>query len=364
MATKRDTLKNDNEIKKNNHHFYFSFAGRIIFNTVLFFVFLGLGIYFVTKSFYLKDKEVITYREKSHVDYSVCLYDNQFYEEKCLKKDMKYVASLIDKVNLKFNYDFDIDAKEDIDFSYDIVAKLVISDKGGEKSFFEKSYDLLSNQKSNMRNSKTNSISENISIDYSYYNNLANNFRLSYGVDAESKLMVYMTVNKKNSSDDDLKLNGESVMYISIPLSQKAIDIELNYKDIDATNSLISEKNVILTNKFCIVLAFVSFFLAIVMMLKTLRKFPSYYANNVYDKHIGKILKEYDRLIAEASTMVSFDGKEVIKIKKFTELLDIHDNLGLPIMHYTVTKHVKSYFYIVHENVIYLHTVKAVDLEM
>ena len=369
MTIKKSDLQDENHVEFDNskalkHHFYFSFSARIFFNVMLFFVFLGLGIYFLSKSFYLKDRKIITYHEKSQVDYSVCLLENQFYEEKCLHKNMKYVASLIDNINLKFDYNFDIDEKEDVDFTYDIVGKLVISDKLGEKSFFEKSYNLLTGKVSKMQDGKTNSINEVLNIDYSYYNDLANGFRLSYGVDTQSKLIVYMTIKKSNTEDDKLILNNESVMYVSIPLSEKAIDIELNYKDINTTSSIMSGNNLILTNIFSIFLSIVSVVLAIVMMIKTMRKFPSYHSKNVYDKHVNKILKEYDRLIGEASTMISFDGKEVIKFKKFSELLDIHDNLGLPIMHYTVTKHVKSYFYIVHENVIYLHVVKAADLEM
>ncbi len=368
MANKKRDIKQD-DIKFDNseavkHRFYFSFTARIIFNVILFITFLGLGIYFLTKSIYLKNSKIITYREKSHVDYSVCLHSNEFYEENCLPKDMKYVARLIDNINLRFNYEFDIDENEDIDFNYDIVGKLVISDKTGEKSFFEKSYNLLSNKASSLKNGKVNTINESLDINYGYYNNLANSFRAAYGVDAESKLIVYMTIKKGNSSEDKLILNNESVMYISIPLSQKAIDIELNYKDINTTSSLMSEKNVIVANPFCIVLSVVSVILAVVMMIKTMRKFPSYHNNNVYDRHVNNLLKEYDRLIGEASTMISLEGKDVIKFDKFTELLDMHDNLGLPIMHYTVTKHVKSYFYIVHDNVVYLHVVKAVDLEM
>lgn len=361
---KQEIINDAKNYKTKRPHIYFSFMARIAFNIILFLIFLLLGIYFLTKSFYLKNKEVITYREKSQVDYSVCLLENQFYEENCLKKDMKYVASLIDKINLKFDYNFDIDENEDMDFTYDIVGKLVISDKLGEKSYFEKTYDLISSKKSNMRNSKSNYINENLSIDYAYYNSLANRFKSAYGVDVESKLVVYMTINKSDSSESKLILNNESVMYVSIPLSEKAIDIELNYKDINTTSSLVSGSNVVVANVVCIILSVISVVLSIIMMIKTIRKFPNYHAKNVYDKHVNKILKEYDRLIGEASTMISFEDKEIIKFKKFTELLDIHDNLGLPIMHYTVTKHVKSYFYIVHENVVYLHVVKAVDLEM
>lgn len=365
QAVSKNTKNSDEETftSPSKHKIYYSFAVRVFFSILLFLVLLFLGVYFLTKSIYYSGKKSIIYHEKSNVDYSVCLLDNQFYDEKCLKKNMKYVASLIDKINLKFNYTFDIEEEQDIDFTYDIYGKLVISDKLGEKSYYEKTYDLLSDKVSNLRNSKTNIINETLDIDYSYYNRLANGFKSAYGLDTTSKLVVYMTVKKAGAPGSNLSLNNDSVMFVSIPLSERSIDIELNYKDINTTSSLISKSNVTINNLLYILISALFIVFSIIVMLKMIKKF-FWHHNSEYDNYINKILKKYDRLIGESYTMVSFEGKEVVKFEKFTELLDVHDNLGLPIMHYTVTCHVKSYFYIVHENVIYLHVVKAVDLEM
>ena len=84
---------------------------------------------------------------------------------------------------------------------------------------------------------------------------------------------------------------------------------------------------------------------------------------SAYDKYINKILKEYDRLIAESSTLLSVEEKEIININKFTELLDIHDNLQKPIMYYEEKPHELSYFYISHDNVIYLYEVDSSTID-
>jgi len=84
---------------------------------------------------------------------------------------------------------------------------------------------------------------------------------------------------------------------------------------------------------------------------------------NKYDKFVKKIITEYDRLIVETETKPRLENKEIIKIRKFEELLDARDNLKRPIMYHTVTKHQKCYFYIEKDNTIYLLIIKAVDLE-
>ena len=82
-----------------------------------------------------------------------------------------------------------------------------------------------------------------------------------------------------------------------------------------------------------------------------------------YDKYINKILNEYDRLIVESTTEPDIKHSNIIKLPNFRELLDVRDNLKLPIMYYVVVKYHKSYFYIKNNNDIYLLINKAADLD-
>lgn len=82
-----------------------------------------------------------------------------------------------------------------------------------------------------------------------------------------------------------------------------------------------------------------------------------------YDKYINKILNEYDRLIVETTTAPDIENKNIIRIDSFNELLDVRDNLSLPIKYYIITKHQKCNFYINHNDELYLLTIKAVDIE-
>ena len=215
-----------------------------------------------------------------------------------------------------------------------------------------------------MVNANIQNIHEQIKIDYPYYNVLANSFKNQYGLDAESKLTVYMLVNKKNTENSNFVMDNDSVMNIAIPLSERSIDISLDYKEINETRNIVEKQNIAFKNivmfGISIVLIIISLFMLIIAMRcfnKLLRK------KSAYDKYVGKILKEYDRLIAESTTLMSFEGKEVININKFTELLDIHDNLQKPIMYYSVIEHESCYFYINNDNVIYMLMINKADLE-
>ena len=134
-SAKTDTkqTKRASELKNETHKsvkkpIYFSFAVRFTFLLVLFIAFLAISAYSLTKAVLFENEKIVSYKEKGNLDYSVCLFDNDFYEQKCINKDMKYIASLIDKVRVNYNYQFDINDNVNMVFNYNIKARLVITD--------------------------------------------------------------------------------------------------------------------------------------------------------------------------------------------------------------------------------------------
>ena len=350
--------QNNNKIRRSK------IVKRLFFDIVIFVVFIVSGTFLLNKSLNFESEKIVKYSEKSNLDYKVYLVENEFYDEPYLDKDMLYVANLIDKILIDFDYNFESDDKENIDFDYKIIAKLSINNQTGTKSYFEKSYVLLDSKKINMVNSTGQTIKEQISLDYPYYNRLANSFKNQFGVESDSKLTVYMLINKKNGENSNFTLDSSSMMNIVIPLSERSVDIKLDYKEIDETSNIIKKETMTIKDYLPLIISVVFIIIALIMMVKAMRNINLLRKKkSAYDKYINKILKEYDRLIAESSSLLSFDGKEIININKFTELLDIHDNLQLPIMYYEEKEHELSYFYISHDNVIYLLKIDSNNIE-
>lgn len=337
---------------------------RLVFDVILFVILLSVGIILLYKSFGFEGEKIVKYSEKSDLDYKVYLVKNDFYEQEYLGKDMLYVANLIDHIAIDFKYNFTSEDTENIDFTYSVIAKLSIMNAAATKSYFDKSYVLLKDKKVSMNNTNSQTISEEVKLDYPYYNRLANSFKNQYGVDPESKLTIYMLINKKNVDQESYVLDSSSSMNVVIPLSERSVDIRLDYKEIDETSNIVKKQTMTVKDYVPFAVAGLFIVLAIVMMIKGMRNANKLRAKKtMFDKFVGKILKEYDRLIAESSTLLSFEDKEIININKFTELLDIHDNLQLPIMYYEEREHELGYFYIMHNQVVYLFEVDANDLQ-
>jgi len=119
---------------------------KLIFDIFIFILFLVLSILLFQKSLIFEPVQNVKYFEKSNLDYKVYLHENEFYEQEYLDKDMLYIASLIDKILIDFDYTFESEDNENIDFDYKIVATLTIQNQAGTRSYFEKTFTLLNNR--------------------------------------------------------------------------------------------------------------------------------------------------------------------------------------------------------------------------
>lgn len=360
--------KDSNNVKKEKR--YYSYNTRLAFNFINFILLILLGTYFLLKTFTLEESKIINYSEYSGLDYQVYLKPNEFYTEEYLPKDMLYVANLIDKIKIDFRYRFAIEEQMDLMLKYKIFGKLVIQDENEENIYYEKTYDLMNEKEVLLKEIPFEDIFETIEIDYEKYNIIANSFNNKYGLNTTSKFIVYFSMDKSvvSSKDSNLLINDRvNNMVINIPLSEKSVDISLDYKDIKNESRVFDSSKVVMNNilyPIVAVLFIISSFIFLVKVIRLLKYTMK--KKNIYDSYIGKILREYDRLIVETTTapiLDTIDKNNIIEIEKFTELLDVRDNLKEPIMYYVIAKHQKCMFYINTGDKLYLTTIKKVDLE-
>lgn len=339
---------------------YLGYSVRIVVSALLFVALFSLSYFFVRKSFVSTQTTTTAYQELGNVDYRVSLKENDFYESKYLSKGMVYITSLINTVDIDFDYRFIIDDTVDGNFNNSVVAKLVISNDSGDNVYYSKEYVLSPNKTEVINKNNSYSTKKSISIDYAYYNNISNKFKSTYGIDSSSRLIVSYKVGSNIASKE---INSSNEMSVTIPLSQRSINIS-DSGGINNSRTSTVESKFELKHKIFIVFAVVLFITSVACLLKFLELiFAMFEKQSEYDKYISKIFKEYDRLIVEIKSQPNFDNKNVIKIDKFEELLDARDTLKQPIIYFDVTSHVKSYFYIAKGKDVYLLVIKAVDLE-
>ena len=351
---------------KPNRKKHFGFLYRVCFCVFAFCCFLFAAVFLIFTSIRFESAIYTSYSEKSTLKYRVHLKPNNYYSASVLESTDKintYIASLIDSIDAIYDYSFDIDDNITMRLSYDIIARLSITDEREENVYFEKDYTILSNKQINVDDAKHASIQENVKIDYDYYNNIATGFRSTYGINSSSNLVVMLNIHKLSEDEKATILNGNSVQQFRIPLSERAININLKYDNLNNNSFVIRDENFNIASNKRLIVGCICIIISLIFAIKVVRMYEKLSPKlSPFDKYVRKLLRTYDRLIVESRNAINLDDYQIIKVNKFEELLDVRDNLKLPINYYVVTPHQKAIFYIVSTNV-YMYTVKEVDIK-
>lgn len=361
---KEDMIPVKQKKSKRKRGIYLGYYSRLIFNVILFLSLVVTSYIFINKSIVIQEAKNVSYEEHGNADYKVFLKDNIYYEDKYLDKNMSYIANLIDYISVDYNYNFKADTLFDGEYSYKIRADLEILNAENKTLFFTKKYDLIKEKTFTIENQNEYNIVENVKIDYDHYNSLANGFKSSYGVDTESNLIIYLDIyrNIDQNSINNPNINGKGTIKLTIPLSEKAINIKMDSMEINNKNVITSLDDYYLEDIKYLIIGIISLIVSLYLFIKIVKRLSRLSISPTdYDKTLKKILNQYDRLIVTTSSMPNLEKNNIIKLKEFVELLDAKDNLHKPIFFIEVTPHQKAYFFIQDDDKIILFTLKNID---
>ena len=98
--------------------YFISFLAIFLMITSFFLIYSSLNI--KTSS----NVALLTYSEKSNLDYKVYLKKNDYFKEKYLPKNRQYIASIIDYIDVFYDYTFSSSKHIDAKYKYKVVAKI------------------------------------------------------------------------------------------------------------------------------------------------------------------------------------------------------------------------------------------------
>lgn len=320
-------------------------------------MFLLASLFIVKTIFKTSSESKISYIENGTANYKVYLKENDYYEEKYLDKNSRIIANLINTISVDFNYDIKSNEKLNYNYDYKIIGELLIYDKkDSNKPLHKKEYDLLSDSLQ-VKDQTNINISKDVVIDYDEYNKYFNSFKSTYGLNSVGELVVKMIITSDTFKDFDEKSNTVNELSVSIPLSEQTIDITLKTNDINKTNELNITNNSKVTI-FEIVSLCLTISILIALIVNLIIYLTKLYnsKNNLYERELKKILKEYDSIIVNATSSFVEKKDKVVRVEDFKELLDAQKLHNVPILFYEVEKGNKSYFVIKDNEMVYRYT--------
>lgn len=316
-------------------------------------------VIFYMRSFVFKSKSSLMYKEKSTVDYTVNLKDNDYYDKKTLPSGMNYIASLIKDIDVVFDYNFisNDDLKYKTTYSVDAVIK-VYDDTDKKDVLYEKKERLVNDKTISKDKLRHNDFNQKVNIDYQKFNDFVKSFKTSYALTSSSDLTIILNVETHAQSDKFTnKIDINSSSSLTIPLTEQTLNIKIDSNDINNYKTIYEDrgiKDISLKYLVGLVLSVLLDLFFIILLIKTICLILR--ERSKYDIALKKILKDYDSIIGNVNNSIDENGYKVLNMQSFEELRDIHDNLGTPIIYNTIKAHKLSEFIIIHDNIIYKYT--------
>ena len=304
---------------------------------------------------------LMTYNVNNKVNYKVNLKENNFYEEKYLGMNKRYVASLIDTIDVDFIHTLSGSKKMDMTYSYTISAYIssVFNDSNDHTEIWRKNYSIAKPVTKTVDNINNYTINETISIDYQQYNAIANDYKSTLSLPVESYLYVVLNVNSNGSAEaTEKRINENNKLEIKIPLSVSTLAIETNYKG-SQLGSISSENSSTWSINFItLIIGVVLLILTIIPAYKSYDKFRKLAKQSEFKIKLNRMLKDYEEVIAEVAELPNLNAYQLIDIKVFRDMIDIQAELHVPILYYALKEGNGGVFFITHENKAYRYYIK------
>lgn len=358
-------MKTNDKIKnKVENKFPFFKIAKIVVLIVLLLVFIN-SIKIIYQGFNVKrdvNEIKYIYDIDNSVDYKVHMFPNSFFEESYLEMDKQYTSKLVDEVEINYKSLLSVSKISNIDYDYTL--KLTIygnyneNNESSESNLWEKEY-ILMDKIYNVNNSTSkNEIEVPIMVNYDYFKNMANQFEKELRLDIDAYLDVQLLINYRFYVVGD-KVEKSQTMNVKIPLSESTFTIDVDSPD-EKNEIIFIERNsnfdkMTITSGIITLLGSILGFIALVLISKTGNK------KSEYVLRFNKIMKDYGEVIAETTNLPNFNKQNILEIKELMDLIDIEEELKIPIIYYEKRKNTEGWFFITHNQNTYRYILKIVN---
>lgn len=305
---------------------------------------------------------IMNYKATPGIDYKVYLKPNKFYEQKFLTKDKKYISNIIDYIDLDFSYYFNSSKRVDATYKYNVDAYINSQYElnGVTAELWKKNYVLTPSKSKTESSVVSFDVKDKIRIDYNKYDNLAKKFREEYGVMSDTKLVITIDVSSSSKIVGNTKgVNDSKKITLTIPLNKAVTDVTIS--GVTASNGNVTEfiKGESHTNYVLLIPSIILLVISLPICFISFYKLFKITNVSQYIVEQKKILKNYSEIIAQVTTKPDLHELKIIEVKDFEDLINIEEELRVPILYYELTKEFESWFVITVGNQAYRYILKS-----
>ncbi len=310
-----------------------------------------------------KNNIVVDYKSFGDIEYNFRLKDNFLYKDEYINKN-KILAKYIDYIDLKFTYDLTSINLIDSEAEYSISLFLVNTYKDGlqTEELWKREDVLFPKNKVIKQETGVVFFDYKTTIDYKEYQEEALEFRKESSILTEAYIKVVFEINNLITTKETAKKVADlHTMTAKIPLLDTVVSV-------DKTGSFNENKNVFskdnIVNQYGLTIGIFLVMVSFVLFFYYLKRVLHLKNADPYTKERDRILTTYANVIAEVAKKPDLSKFNVMDITNVKDLIDIEDELRIPILFFESKRKRESTFIIIHENKAYRYVLNEKALIM
>lgn len=303
----------------------------------------------------------VSYNADNIIDYKVYYVENEFYKDEFYGpknptgQKNQFVSDLVRNIHFRFNYNFDISKTSYIEYEYDVKGTLIgnyeaSAENTTANNLFSKEYD-FGGDKGEKNATTGNAVVHEMDFDYQTYNSIISQYKEQLNIPITSYMELVFTV-KTHAILNDEDITEKSVVKIKIPMNQKAFSIVEQLPQ-PLKKNIIQKADVEKVNKMQEYTGIALIISGIVIFIVLYKKLFNIKPKNHFNTELQKILKSYGDVIIELVNGINEEGMDIVLVKGFNELLDLEEELRIPINFLETYPNYEGEFSIVHDKIIY-----------
>lgn len=325
---------------------------RNILYIFLMIIFIVLAYLFFDRGINVKTKIFVTYQEKSDITYKVYLHENDIYNKRYLNMNERYLANLVDDIDINFAYNSLFSRELNGYYTYSVTSALVGYTDDINESLFRKE-DILLNKTVplNQNNLSEIKINDKVIIDYDKYFNELKKYNDEYNTKISGYLEVLMKINENlDFFGNERIIKDTKEMKLIIPLSYETfkISIQNDNNNVDKYYDFSKKEKInfifLVIGAFCLSVGISFFALTIRNMIN-----ESHDEIN-YRKELKRIINNNSEILVKVKKFYSKHKYNLIYVASFAELMDAYRRVENPISYKEVKKNEETIFLMIDED--------------
>lgn len=324
---------------------------------------LVLSIWIMIKSFSPSSEysnPILSYNINNNVKYKIHLKENDFYESSYLGINELVPTPFIKNIEIDFATLLSAQKKLDFNYTYKVTGEINAYYTGTEDkgNIWSKRYTFINPIAKSETDSAKVGINQKVIIDYNTYNDLVNRYKLKASVPMEAYLTVTFSASlNANVANSDKNLNENITTSVKIPLSVATVQLATEDKTSGSKTLSSIEKTEASRNYVLLAISIVLLISSTVITIKLLKGLRKMTEDHSVLFKLNKILKDHDQVVVEVEEVPIVNNATIIEIKRFKDMIDIQQELHIPILYYKSEIVSENSFYIIHQNQIYKYVI-------